>query len=105
MTTTGQTRSGSSPARVADLVVTVLLALVGVAYGVVSGGLSLVFATASTAGIGWAAASVALMVVPVVTAVVSIVRLVQRKLAFWVPLVGLAAVFGLLALLGVVAQA
>jgi len=103
MTTTRSRTTG--PARVVDIVATVLLALVGVTYGVFSGGLSLVFAAASTAEIGWAAASIALMVVPVVTAVLGIVRLARGRVAFWVPLIGLVAVFGLLALLGLLSAA
>lgn len=104
MTSPARTNTRTTPARVADIVATVLLIVVGVTYGVFSGGLSLVFAAASTAEIGWAAASVALMVVPVVTAVLGIVRLVRRRVAFWVPLIGLVAVFALLGLLGVISQ-
>jgi hypothetical protein len=103
MTTPPKKTSGA--ARVADIVVTVLLIVVGVTYGVFSGGLSLVFAAASTAEIGWAAASIALMVVPIVTAVLGIVRLARGRVAFWVPLIGLVAVFGLLALLGLLSAA
>jgi len=105
MTSPARTSTRTTPARVADIVATVLLILVSVTYGVFSGGLSLVFAAASTAELGWAVASVALMVVPLVTAVIGLVRLARRRLAFWVPLIGLVAVFALLGLLGLISQA
>jgi hypothetical protein len=43
--------------------------------------------------------------VPIVTAVLGIVRLARGRVAFWVPLIGLVAVFGLLALLGLLSAA
>ncbi len=104
MTATAPKSTRTTPGRIADIVGTVLLVLAGVTYGVFSGGLSLVFAAASTAELGWAVASVALMVVPLVTAVIGLVRLARRRLAFWVPLIGLVAVFALLGLLGVISQ-
>ena len=94
-----------SPARTADLVGTVLLIIVGTSFGIFVGGLYLIFATASPNAGGWIVASVVMMVAPLVTAVVGIVRLTRRRLAFWVPLLGIVIVVLMLVVLSLIAGA
>jgi hypothetical protein len=94
-----------SPSRTLDVVGTVLLIIVGTSFGIFVGGLYLIFATASPNAGGWIVASVVMMVAPVITAVLGIVLLTRRRLAFWVPLLGIVIVVAMLAVLSAVAGA
>lgn len=90
-------------AKVGDIVATILLGGVGVTGGIFLGGLYLIFAPLAPSQVAWTIACLALMVVPVVTAVIGIVRLVQGRLGYWWPLIGLvfgAVLFVVLMLVG-----
>jgi hypothetical protein len=97
------TAAPRSPARIADVVGTILLIVVGTSFGIFAGGLYLIFATASANAGGWVVASIVMMVAPLVTAVVGITLLSRRRLAFWVPLLGIAIVVAMLVVLSAIA--
>lgn len=93
-----------------DLVLTVVLLIAMAAVAVVAafGGVFLVFVTDSCGSVGRCndaavtsgvlTGAVGPLVVALIAAVVAVVRLVRRRMAFWVPVVGLVLIVAVLVL-------
>ena len=88
-----------APKRVVDIVATAVLVLLGAGLGLFWGFLALVFTPSGTnAAVWWVVVAIAMMIVPVITAVAGFRRAVKGSMGFWVPLVGLGILAALVGL-------
>lgn len=93
-----------SPWRVVDIVATTLLVAIGAFWGIGYGFLALVFTPNGAAAVWWIVLSVLMAVAPVVTAILGFRRIVGGRAGFWMPLVGLALVAGLVGILSLLSS-
>lgn len=89
-----------SALRVIDVIATAVLSIAGLAVGIALGGFFLVFTpTGDDVEGAWVSTCIGMFAVPLLAAVIGIVRVAVRRVGFWVPLVGLAVVGGLVVVL------
>ena len=99
--TTAQVRP---KAHVGDVVATILIAIVALTFGIVLGGLFLVFTPMVPWWPVWTAAALGLIAAPIVTGIVGVVRLVKGRRGFVAPLIGVGIVLVLLVLVYLLGQ-
>lgn len=96
-------RAGASGAagamRVVDVVITIVLIVLSCLIGLGYGYLGLVATPVSGVAPGWVVLCVAMMLVPVATAILGIQRIRRGKVGFWMPLIGGVVVTGLIGML------